>query len=72
MAAAEKFRAAADIEPESPKIYTSWGDALRLGASLGPARDEDERLQQARGCYAEALRLAPEYAPAIAALDAMT
>ena len=71
VAAAEKFRAAAEIEPDSPKIYVSWGDVLRLSASLGPMSEEEERLQQARGCYNEALRLAPEYGPALAALEIM-
>jgi len=71
VAAAEKFRAAAAIEPDSPKIYVSWGDALRLSASLGPVSKEQERLKQAQGCYNEALRLAPEYGPALAALEMM-
>jgi tetratricopeptide (TPR) repeat protein len=68
VAAAEKFKAAAAIERDSPKIYVSWGDALRLSASLGEVNDEEERLQQAKGCYGEALRLSPDYAPALEAL----
>jgi tetratricopeptide (TPR) repeat protein len=68
IAAAEKFKAAAAIERNSPKIYVSWGDALRLSASLGELNDEEERLKQAKGCYSEALRLSPGYAPALEAL----
>jgi tetratricopeptide (TPR) repeat protein len=68
VAAAEKFKAAAAIDRDSPKIYVSWGDALRLSASLGEVNDEEERLQQAKGCYGEALRLSPDYALALEAL----
>lgn len=72
VAAAEKFKAAAALEPESVKIYVSWGDALRLSASLGTVEDEDERLFQAQGCYREALRLQPEYPPALEGLRLST
>jgi len=72
VAAAEKFKAAAALEPESVKIYVSWGDALRLSASLGTVEDEDERLLQAQGCYREALRLQPEYPPALEGLRLST
>ena len=68
VAAVEKFKAAAAIEPDSPTIYVSWGDAMRMCASLGTIDDEDERLKQAEGCYREALRLDPE---CVAALDAL-
>ena len=72
VAAAEKFKAAAALEPESVKIYVSWGDALRLSASLGTVEDEDERIFQAQGCYREALRLQPEYPPALEGLRLST
>ena len=72
LAAAEKYKTAAAIEPTSPSIYVSWGDALRMSASLGPAEDEDELLRQASGCYSEALRLDPENAAARDGLDALT
>ena len=68
VAAAEKFKAAAAIEPESPPIYVAWGDAMRMCASVGAASDEDERLKQAEGCYREALRLDPNN---VAALDGL-
>ena len=72
LAAAEKYKTAAAIEPTSPSIYVAWGDALRMSASLGPAEDEDELLRQASGCYSEALRLDPENAAARDGLDALT
>jgi tetratricopeptide (TPR) repeat protein len=69
VAAVEKFKAAAAIEPDSPTIYVSWGDAMRMCASLGTVDDEDERLRQAEGCYREALRLDPECVPALDGLE---
>jgi len=71
LAAAEKYKAAAAIEPTSPSIYVAWGDALRMTASLGPAEDEDELLRQASGCYSEALRLDPDNDGAREGLDAL-
>ena len=43
VAAVEKFKAAAAIEPDSPTIYVSWGDAMRME----PIRVHDPKVAHA-------------------------